>query len=458
MQLPLLLLKKWYQEHEAQILSDYSKFLSFPSISTDPKYKKDVRKTAEWLRAYLIEIGLETELWETSGHPIVFGKYLKAGPHRPTVLIYQHYDVQPVDPLNLWDSEPFNPVIKNQQIYARGAVDNKGQCFYSINAIKAYLELAKKVGVNIKLFIEGEEESGGVGTAHLIPQKKEALKADHLLIVDLDLPEEGVPGITLGMRGIMALNVTYRNTSIDLHSGVHGGIVLSPNRALISVLAKIWDENGKVTIPGYYEDVQTATPDDLARLSLSFDVDKYTQSFGVKAFAPENGYSLIESNWLRPSLEINGISGGYTGAGFKTVIPAAAQAKISCRLVPNQDPIKIGECIARFLKANVPKGIEIDVEFHHGAKAFRSSFDSSIVKTAAKAYEEVFGQPCRYSLCGATIPIVTDLAVVSGAEVAMMGFGLPTDNIHAPNEHFGLDRFAQGFLTMGRILDILSES
>ena len=401
-------------------------------------------------------MGLQVELWKTPGYPVVFAQNLSAGPSRPTLLIYHHYDVQPVDPLELWHSEPFKPVIKNNQVYARGAADNKGQCFYSLNAVRAFLALSKKLQINLKIFIEGEEESGGKGTTHILQEKKEALKADHLLIVDLDIPAPGVPAITLGLRGLTALQVELKNSAMDLHSGSHGGIALNPNRALAKLLAGMWDEEGKVTIPGFYEGLEKTSAEELGALDLDFDPESYQRSFGVKAFAGEKGYSLLESNWLRPTLEINGMSGGYAGEGFKTVIPAQAKAKISCRLVPGQDPEKIGDAIARYFEKNAPKGIEIKIEKLHGAKAFRSSPLSPIAQTAAQAYEEVFGKKCKRLLSGASIPIVGDLARASGADVALIGVGLPEDAIHSPNEHFGLDRFEQGFLVISRILGILS--
>jgi acetylornithine deacetylase/succinyl-diaminopimelate desuccinylase-like protein len=449
-------LKQWFKEHDQKTMEDFCTFLRFPSISTDPQHEKDSRHTAQWLCDYLESMGMQAELWETPGLPVVFGKHMKAGPDRPTVLIYHHYDVQPVDPLSLWKSGPFEPVIRDNQVFARGACDNKGQCFYSLTALKAFLALAKQIPFNIKVFIEGEEESGGKGTLAALKEKQAELKADHLLIVDFGIPSAGVPAITLGMRGLVALNVECSNASIDLHSGSHGGIALNPNRALLSMLSKIWNENGEIQIPGFYDDLLSLPKELLDRIDMSFDLEEYQKSFGVKAFSNEKGYSLKESNWLRPTLEINGMSGGYAGPGFKTVIPAKAFAKISCRLVPNQDPEKIGKSIERFLKSHAPKGIDVKVELHHGAPAFRSHFDSFIVKTAALAYEEVFGKPCKYLFCGASVPIVVDLAQASQAEVAMIGVGLDSDDIHAPNEHFGLDRFELGFLTIGRILGRLS--
>ncbi len=449
-------LKKWYRDHYDQILKDFFTFLSFPSISTDSKFEKDSRRTAEWLEGVLKKIGLDAEVWETPGLPVVFGSYQKAGPSRPTLLIYHHYDVQPVDPLDLWKSDPFKPVVRNNQVYARGAVDNKGQCFYSLTALKAFFELAQQININIKVFIEGEEESGGRGTQAILQQKRAELKADHLLVVDFGIQDVKTPGITLGMRGILTMQVECSNSSIDLHSGEHGGIALNPNRALAQMLAQLWDAKGRVAVPHFYDEVQTLSKEHLSLIDMSFDVDHYTKSFGVKAFCAEEGYSLKESNWLRPVLELNGMWGGYTGEGFKTVIPAKAHAKISARLVPDQDPLKVARAIGDYLHSIAPQGIQVKVDMHHGAAAYRSSFDSPIVKTAALAYEEIFGKACQYLLCGASVPIVVDLAEASGAQVAMIGMCLPGDDIHAPNEHFGLDRFELGYLSIARILTRLS--
>jgi acetylornithine deacetylase/succinyl-diaminopimelate desuccinylase-like protein len=330
--------KTWYEKNISQIYADYFTFLRFPSISTDPTYSNDIRKTADWLVSYLKQFGMEAELWQTEGHPVVFASYLEAGPDCPTVLIYQHYDVQPVDPLDLWISDPFEPTIRNERVYARGASDNKGQCFYSITAIKAFLEMGKSLNINIKLFIEGEEECGSKGPSNILEAKKEALKSDYLLIVDLGLPNASTPAVTLGHRGIVAMEVTCKNSSIDLHSGLLGGIALNPNRALVQLLSKLWDDKGRVRVPAFYDQIETPNAEELKHIDQKLDLKELESTFGVKAFQGEEDYTLWESNTIRPTLEINGIEGGYTGLGFKTVIPAVAKAKISCRLVPNQDP------------------------------------------------------------------------------------------------------------------------
>ncbi len=450
------LLKQWYKAHEQEILRDFFTFLRFQSLSGDPAFKPQAEAAAQWLCAYMNQMGLETTLWQTSGLPVVFGSYEKAGKDRPTLLIYHHYDVQPIDPIELWDSPPFEPEIRQAQVYARGAVDNKGQCFYSLTAIKAWLALGKKLNFNLKVFIEGEEESGGAGTAAILASKKQELQADYLLVVDFDIPSISSPGITLGMRGIVTMEVECRNSTSDLHSGIHGGIALNPNRALVTLLSSFWDKQGRIDIAPFHDDILPLSEEDLSQMDMSFDLIQYQKTFGVEAFCSEEGVTLKQSNWLRPTLEINGMVGGYTGAGFKTVIPAQASAKISCRLVPNQDPIKVVQAIESHLKKHAPKGLMIKVTAPHGAPAYRCNFNSKLVSLVASAYEEVFKKPCQYLLCGASVPIIVQLAKVSCADVAMIGVGLAEDNIHAPNEHFGLDRFELGFLTMTKIFERLS--
>lgn len=448
----LLPFEKWYEAHEGKILSDFFTFLKFPSISTDAHYKFALEQTAEWLIEYLKKIEFKAERWDTKGSPIVFATNMQAGKDRPTVLIYHHYDVQPVDPLEKWKSPPFEPVIREGNVYARGASDNKGQCFYTLTSLKAFAQLSLRLGVNIKLIIEGEEECGSQGVREILKRKKKELQADYLLIVDMGIPSFSVPAITLGLRGITTMEVQCQNARVDLHSGVHGGIVLNPNRALIEVLSQLWDKKGKIAIPGFYRDVKMPSKKELAKVNQSFSEKKVRKNFGIQAFQKERGWTSWEANAIRPTLEINGISGGYTGLGFKTVIPSIAVAKISCRLVPDQNPDQVAQSIGHFLKKNVAKGIELTYIVDSGGKAVRTSPDNKIAKICAEAFEEVFQKPCQNIFCGASVPIVAELQKASSAEVAMIGVALSEDDFHAPNEHFGLKRFYQGFLIMSSIL------
>ncbi len=444
-------LEQWYDKNAERTQQDYFEFLRFPSISTDPAYSPHIHAAASWVETYLKKLGFKTEQWKTSSYPIVFASHI-VNPAFPTLLIYHHYDVQPVDPLELWKSSPFEPEIRDGKVYARGASDNKGQCFYTLTALRAFFELCKNISLNLKLFIEGEEESGSRGAFEVLKTHREQLKADDVLIVDGGIPAPGIPGITLGLRGIIAMEVTCRNSSIDLHSGVHGGIALNPNRALIQMLAALWDEKGKIAIPGFYDDVINPSQKELEAIDQTIDQERLRQQFGIQAFQGEGGYSLWESNAIRPTLEINGISGGYTGVGFKTVIPAKAIAKISCRLAPGQDPHRVVTQIHEFLKKKAPAGLEITAKFEHGGKPVRCSPDSKIARIAADAFTEVFGIPCKKTLCGASVPLVADLAEACGGDAAVIGVSLDSDDFHAPNEHFGLDQLRQGFLVMGSIL------
>lgn len=446
----------WFQSKQEKVTEDLCTFLKFPSISTDPAYQSSLRECADWLCQELKAMGFAVEVWKTSGHPVVYASYLHAGSDSPTLLFYQHYDVQPAVPLEEWKSDPFEPTIQEGKVYARGAVDNKGQCFYVLTALRAFLELSRSCQLNLKVVIEGEEEVGSLGLEGVLEEKKQELQADHVFVTDFDMLEEGQPAITLGMRGIASVNVTCRNSNADLHSGSFGGVVMNPARALVEALAACFDEKGGVAIPGFYDGVKPLSKEQQAAFYWDFDIREHTRSFDVKAFSSEEGYSLLESNWLRPTLEINGLESGYTGEGVKTIIPALAMVKLSCRLVPGQDPDHVIECITTFLKKKLPDGIEVSLEVGHGGRGYLSSPQSKVVQVVAQAYEEVFQAPCRRILCGATIPVIPELARVSGGELIMMGVGLPEDGMHSPNESFSLKRFKQGFLATTQLLEMMN--
>jgi len=448
-------LKGYYKEHEKELLEEFFTFLEFQSISSESDSKQEVLNCAEWLAAYLKKIGFDTQLWPTAGYPVIFASYLKAGPDKPTLLIYNHYDVQPVDPIELWESPPFEPAIRGGQIYARGAQDNKGQCFYTIQALKALLKISGTLPVNVKLCIEGEEECGSRSLSSILKTKFKELQADYLAIVDLGIPSLDKPSITLGLRGIITMDIELSGAKSDMHSGSNGGLLYNPNHALVELLAKMRDRSGKITIPGFYDDVVSLEEGEKEQVSWDFKPEEYKAMFGVLPTGGEKDYSHLERNWVRPTLEINGLTGGYSGAGFKTVIPSKASAKISCRLVPNQSPDKIARLVKEYLEKNVPEGITVKVNIHHGGKAIRSNPDSKVVQAFARAYEEVFHKPCQFIFEGASIPIVTELAETSRSEVVLLGLGLADDNIHAPNEHFGLDRMEKGFLIIGKALEEL---
>jgi acetylornithine deacetylase/succinyl-diaminopimelate desuccinylase-like protein len=430
------------------LLEDYITFLSFKTISADKGMESEMEKASRWLKKKLEESFLEVEIWKTEGPPIIFAKNLEAGEGKPTLLIYNHYDVQPVDPLELWESDPFTAKIEGDLVFARGAQDNKGQCLYTIKALKEFLKKNPK-NVNIKLLIEGEEESGSFHLSKLLAEKKEALKADTLAIVDLSLKSIERPAISLGVRGILTCDVVLTGSHTDLHSGQHGGIVYNPLHALVKILSELRDEEGKILIPGFYDDVRPLSDEEKKHLALDFDEKEYLDVFGAVSNGGEKAFSPSERVGARPTLEINGLSGGYSGEGFKTVIPAKAFAKLSCRLVGNQDPQKIGEALKKSLIEKTPKGIQIEVTLHEGAgQAIRANPTSQGAKSFKKAFETVFQKPCESLLQGGSIPIVSKLAKASGAEVILLGLGLPGDQIHAPNEHFSISRLEKGFLVI----------
>ncbi len=447
-----------YQTYREQALKDLYTFLKFQSVSSEAEFKTQVLACADWVVDYLKKIGFEVEVWPTQGHPTIFAQYNRAGPSQPTLLIYNHYDVQPVDPIELWQSPPFEPTVRNGEIYARGAQDNKGQCFYVLLALKAMIESQGSLPINIKLCIEGEEECGSHGLSQIAKTKSKQLKADYLAIVDLGLTEITKPAITLGLRGLVTMDVEVSSSHTDLHSGSHGGVAFNPIHALVGLLASVRNKEGAVTIPGFYDDVQPLSKEEKSQLALDFDVQAYEATFGTKPTGGEAAFSPVERNWIRPTLEINGINGGYSGTGFKTVIPAKATAKVSCRLVPKQDPMKIGKLVAHYLESHAPAGTHVKVTIHPGVgQAVRASIDSAVTKAFATAYAEVFQKPCEYIYAGGSIPVVPELATACGGEVVMVGLGLPDDCIHAPNEHFGVERIEKGFLTIVRALQLLKK-
>ncbi len=447
-------LLKVFDTEQEKLLQEFFDFLRFQSVSSEPEFAPEVLRCANWVKSFLEDAGMKVELWESEHHPVVFATWLGAGPDKPTLLIYNHYDVQPVDPLELWESPPFEPTLRGNEIYARGAEDNKGQCFYVMSAVRHLLKTNKSLPVNIKLCIEGEEETGSQGIGLFLDKKKEQLKADHLFIVDLGIHTPDSPALTLGVRGIVTMTVELIGSYGDLHSGTHGGVVYNPNRGMAELLATLHDSEGRVAIAGFYDDVFDVPAAELQKIDTSFNENEFRSMFGAKTTGGEKKFSAIESAWIRPTLEINGISGGYAGEGFKTVIPAKCLAKISCRLVPKQNPLKIIELVEKHLREHTPGGLDIVITQNHGsgAPALRTSSDTAGVRAAADVLTALFDIPCQYILSGGSIPIVPELAKAAGAEVVMMGFGLPDDNIHAPNEHFGIDRIKKGFATMAGII------
>jgi acetylornithine deacetylase/succinyl-diaminopimelate desuccinylase-like protein len=447
------MIQKILNSTKEQAIQDYFKLLSFPSVSSEKNYEKALLECADWLQEYLKKMGLKVQRWQTPGQPTLFATYEK-DKSLPTLLIYNHYDVQPIDPLDKWESPPFEPTVKEGQVYARGAQDNKGQLFSVLWALQALLKKEGTLPINIKLCIEGEEEVGSKGLAAILNEKKDELKSDYLAVVDVGIPDRNTPAVTLGVRGIVTMEVEVCGSSTDLHSGTHGGIVFNPIHALVKMLASLRDEEGKITIPGFYDQIREVQNKGL--LSLDFNLEKYQQIVGASPTGGERQLTPFERAWLRPTLEINGIYGGYTGQGFKTVIPAKAYAKISCRLVPDQNPKRMASLVAEHLKKIAPPGIQVAVLIHSGGgTAVQANPSSKIVEAFSKSYAEAFGTECKKVFDGGSIPIVSELAKTSGAEVVLVGLGLIGDQIHAPNEHFGLDRLEQGAWIIARAIELL---
>lgn len=450
-------LRDAFQSNKEKILEEFFTFLRFASISSEVAYAQEMQRCADWLANYLTDMGFSVEKWPTSGHATLFAHHCHAGADKPTLLIYNHYDVQPVDPLEAWESPPFEPAIRGGQIFARGAQDNKGQCFFVLQALKALLQRDGKLPINIKLCIEGEEECGSAGLSKILLDHKKQLRADALAIVDVGLREANCPAVTVGLRGLVTMDLIVTGSTTDLHSGSHGGLVYNPLRALVEILASLYNEDGSIAIPGFYGDIEPISEEEKARICLDFNSTEYQKNFGTIPTGGETALPPLERNWLRPTVEINGITGGYSGPGFKTVIPAEASAKLSCRLVPGQDPQETAEVVAKFLRNKAQDGVKVAVHIHAGGgPAVRTPSDSAPVCAFAAAYEEVFGKSCSYILEGASIPIVTALAEASGAATVLLGMALATDNIHAPNEHFGIDRLELGMLVMARAIELQS--
>lgn len=438
-------------------LKDFFDLLSIPSIGADPNYNAATLKCAEWIRTYLEKIGFQVELWEGFGHPTLFAK-ADVDPAKKTLLIYNHYDVQPVDPIEQWENPPFEPVLKDGNIYARGAQDNKGQLFYVLSALKFIKERDGKFPLNIKLCIEGEEEFGSASLQKALKVKKGALKSDYLAIVDLGIPAKDTPALTLGTRGMVTMEMEVCGSKFDLHSGCHGGVAYNPLHALIKILNSVRNEKGEITIDGFYDDVEPFSKEATKEISLQFDPKQYESNFGALATGGEQKFSPAERLYLRPTLEINGICGGYAGPGHKSVIPAKASAKISCRLVPHQNPQNIAHLVKDFLEKKAPPGIQVHVKiFPGGGEAARISSSSEAVLAFSQAFAEVYGKNCGYILEGATISIIPELIQASGAQTVLLGLGLTTDQIHAPNEHFSLDRLEKGAKIMVRGIELLGE-
>ena len=447
-------MKKHIQENQDKYLKQLIELLKIPSISADPSYTADVRKAAVWVGDALEEAGCDNiEIIATLGHPIVYAeKILNAD--FPTVLVYGHYDVQPPDPIELWDSPPFEPVIKKTAIhpegaiFARGACDDKGQMFMHIKAIELLLE-NNKLDCNVKFMIEGEEEVGSDNLEKFIKENKEKLKSDIILISDTGIGNIKKPAITTGLRGLSYMEVMVQGPNRDLHSGLYGGTVANPINILSKMIASLHDEKNRIVIPGFYDMVEDISPSDRKEMNtFNSDEEEFKASIGIDATYGEEGYTSHERKSIRPTLDVNGIWGGYTGEGAKTVIPSKAFAKISMRLVPNQKWEEISKLFEIHFKNIAPKGVKVAVERHHGGQAYVTPTDNDGYRAAEKAYKEAFGIAPHPKRDGGSIPIVPMFEEVLGCKTILMGFGLDSDAIHSPNEHYGIYNFLKGIETI----------
>ena len=435
------------RDNQQRFLGELKDLLRIPSVSTLPEHKDDVRRAAQFVADEMKRIGMENvEVISTTGHPLVYGDWLHAS-GKPTVLCYGHYDVQPPDPLNEWHTPPFEPTERNQNIYARGAVDDKGQMYMHIKALESLFKTSGgKLPINVRLIIEGEEEVGGEGIARFVREHPDRLKADFALVSDTEMFAPDLPTLCVGLRGMCYTELEATGAMTDLHSGMYGGAAPNPMEALARIISKLKDENGKILIPHFYDRVQKPSADELqAWKSLPFNEEHYRKTeVGSKELTGEAGYSVLERTWARPTLEVHGMPGGFIGAGGKTVIPAKASAKISMRLVPDMRPDEIFKMYSDFVQSLVPKGIEIKIKSFSMADPIVINTDNKYVKASTAAMKDVFHKETVFIRSGGSIPVVADFEKHLKIPSVMMGFGLPDDNLHAPNEKFHIPNFYRG--------------
>jgi acetylornithine deacetylase/succinyl-diaminopimelate desuccinylase-like protein len=439
-------------------IEELKEFLRIPSISTLPESKKEVERCAKFVAGNLKKIGMSrVEIFKTEGHPLVYAEWLGA-PGKPTVLVYGHYDVQPVDPIELWNTPPFEPTIKNGKIFARGATDDKGQVFVHFKSVEAFFKKEGSLPLNVKFIIEGEEEIGSENLSIFLKNNSGLLKCNAVLISDTSLYAAGVPTLTYGLRGISYFDVEMEGPNRDLHSGSFGGSVANPINVMAKVISKLHDKNGRVTIPGFYDDVLKLSKKERENFkALKLSDKEYAKDLGVAELNGEKGFTTLERIWTRPTLDCNGIVGGFTGKGAKTIIPSKVTAKISMRLVPSQKADKITKQFTRFIKKLTPKTVKVEITKIHSGEGSITPIDSPANIAAAKAMEKAFGKKPVFVREGGSIPIVTDFSKRLKSPVVLMGLGLDSENLHSPNEHFDLNHFQLGIMSSAYFLREYSE-
>ncbi len=443
-------LDHYFTQQRETHLEELNEFLRIPSISALSEHKEDMQQAAEWLVNSLKKAGLENvSVDETDGHPVVYGDWLHAE-GKPTILVYGHYDVQPVDPLELWDSAPFEPEVRDNKLYARGASDDKGQVFMHIKAVEALMKESGSLPVNVKFLIEGEEEIGSPSLESYIIDNKDKLSADVIVISDTGMQGPGQPAVCYGLRGLCGVQIDVKGAKSDLHSGLYGGGVQNPLHAIVELLASFRDKEGTIAVEGFYDNVRPLSDEEReAYEALGFDEDELKNEIDVPELFGEKGFSHLERTWARPTLELNGIFGGFSGEGIKTVLPAEAGVKITCRLVPDQDPDEIVEKLKAHIEKHKPAGVTVTVTEFDKGKPFITPFDHPAIQAAGRSYEKVYNVPTAYTRGGGSIPIVAAFDEILELPVVLMGFGLSTENFHAPNEHFHLENFDQGLRVIG---------
>ena len=448
---------EYLNDHKDKFLNELLDLLRIPSVSADKKFDGDVRNAATFVKDQLIAAGVDyAELCETKGHPIVYAEKIIDSTF-PTVLVYGHYDVQPADPYELWDHPPFEPIVKNDRIYARGACDDKGQMYMHVKAFEAMME-TNALTCNVKFMIEGEEEVGSDNLEAFIKEEKQKLSADVILISDTSIINNDTPSITVGLRGLSYLEVEVTGPNKDLHSGVYGGAVANPINILTKLIADMQDEDGRITLPGFYDDVLEYSEAQRAEMAKApFDLDHYKKELNIEEVKGEKGFSTIERVGIRPCLDVNGIWGGYTGPGSKTVLPSKAFAKISTRLVSNQNSDKITQMIIKYFEENAPKSVKVKVTPHHGGTPAVVSTHSNGYQAASKAFEQSWGKTPIPTMEGGSIPIVALFIQELKIEPILMGFGLDSDDIHSPNESYGLFNYYKGIETIAYFYDHFSQ-
>ena len=448
---------EYLNDHKDKFLNELLDLLRIPSVSADKKFDGEVRNAATFVKDQLIAAGVDyAELCETKGHPIVYAEKIIDSTF-PTVLVYGHYDVQPADPYELWDHPPFEPIVKNDRIYARGACDDKGQMYMHVKAFEAMME-TNALTCNVKFMIEGEEEVGSDNLEAFIKEEKQKLSADVILISDTSIINNDTPSITVGLRGLSYLEVEVTGPNKDLHSGVYGGAVANPINILTKLIADMQDEEGRITLPGFYDDVLEYSEAQRAEMAKApFDLGHYKKELNIEEVKGEKGFSTIERVGIRPCLDVNGIWGGYTGPGSKTVLPSKAFAKISTRLVSNQNSDKITQMIIKYFEENVPKSVKVKVTPHHGGTPAVVSTHSNGYQAASKAFEQSWGKTPIPTMEGGSIPIVALFMQELKIEPILMGFGLDSDDIHSPNESYGLFNYYKGIETIAYFYDHFSQ-